>query len=786
MRYSWIVSLFILLVGHTGHAQTWIKLEDFLGPGSVVGITHLSSLPSGTVTFQEGNHCPRSYGGGQFMGVSRLGYDYATPFSKAKKENGEIMMLWPAARPAIIESSGQPVNSWPYQGTPAEYREFGQTFTITELFTPAVYFYGLSCNYADCGGSLCSVNLAHFFVFNIDGAPSTSELNLKVDKISILESQPTADGNFSVSPDKNYEAVVKVSATGLATPEARTAVLRLEAMGFGKSWEKVVNLSELVATGKADIKIPVTFAVAEAGELYLKAHINPMNSPMEGSVIDNILDQKMYVLCNVEDKGIDVPDFRQGGSSPWANDDYANQAPQKMRSLGCYTTSFAMLMRAYGIDKSADGVSAIDPGSVNIGLGLIGYYSELGPNYAGYGGYTSTGAVHPIGAVNFARASYSKSCIVAGGVPSQCKDAAVGKISFISKRESFNIDDRKELHKQLCAGNPVILKVPSLRFPNDVSKAHFVLANGMSVIENGMLTYSARDPANNVNNQNTTVNYDASKIRGLRIYRQISDPAMISFRLSGGVNMIVTDPLGRRSGFDPRTGQFFNEIVDGSYSMPESIDSPEENVSTAPEASFETVAAIDGQYRVQIFGSPNKSATYRLTRYSFDESGNINAISDQRGNIMKGQSAQAEVSHISSRLSIRYAYLKIKKSLFFDTRRKDKALVSGKIDLEDSKSISKIEKFVTVQIGQNTKTIIAKKMKKIKIGKHMHYVYLAWGRGEIAFDINVDTGDFLLYVDNINLDDSKPLLKTNIDLQIDDIHAEDIIVFKDVKKRKGK
>lgn len=443
-----------------------------------------------------------------------------------------------------------------------------------------------------------------------------------------------------------------------------------------------------------------------------------------------------------------------------------------------------MLIQSYGITKSADGVSAIDPGSVNVGLGLISYFSELGPSYAKYSGYTPSGAVHPIGAVNFARASYAKSCILSGGTASMCKAASLSKISYQGRTNSFSPDDQSELKRQLCAGNPVILKVPSLSNPSDPQKSHFVLAKGMTVAADGSIEYLAFDPAQIGNEADLTTNYGVGNIRGFRIYKQIADPSMISVHLKGGQNMVVTDPTGNRTGYNSITKSTYNSIPGATYTLPEAIDSPtSSNISTALESTFESLSAIDGQYKIEIFGANATNSSYQLTRYSFDLVGNINNISDKSGAIAGNTSQVITFQHSSKSVITNYAKLNVLKALFLDSVRKDKAFIAGKIFREDGRPIKTISSFVTIRLGNFVKSIDVKQLLKVKLNKETNYLYLDWGLKGLAFQFNADTGEFSLYFDNIELDDSKPLLATNIEIRIDDTSAENVVVFRGVKRR---
>ncbi|MFZ4402833.1 MAG: C39 family peptidase [Pseudobdellovibrionaceae bacterium] len=694
--------------------------------------------------------------------------------------SGEIYALWPPEVPKSVKEqySGSKINTF---GPPFPVN--ARTVTFSNVFTPSLYFYNMTCYYRGCGAnrdSLCQWNGPSYWIgINLNSEPPKDDLNLSITKPTITPSEPTADGSISVSPDKALRVDVPVRGSNFDANENRSTTVNLKV--GSQTLQKTISLQQLKASG-GNLIIPfdITLTSDDAGSLNLMASVNPANNPVEKNIADNTIQQKIYVLCNVEDKGVTVPYFAQGGPNPWANDNYANQAPQKMKALGCYTTSFAMLLQAYKISKSTIGAD-INPGSVNDGLNSIGLFSELGPNYSAYSGYTASGAVQAGGAVNFARASYAKNCIAAGGKASACKTKAKGKISYIGKSDEFNEESIKTVYKELCKGNPVILKVPSISNPNDKSKSHFVLATGMGVDKDNGQQLITNDPA-----IRKGFRYNTSKIKGYRLYKQISDPSMIFFHLTGGSNMMISDPKGYRSGYDPMNKQTLNGIPSGSYTLPESIGSALEgdNTVTPLEANFEVLEALDGAYQVQVYADPNKTITnYRLTAYSYDASGAINQIFDRSGRIQGNQSAVLNLNHSIQALPIRYAGLQINKALFFDQARKDKALLTGRINLEDGRSIYKIDKFITIKLGTFVKSIPVKKLYKTKIFGRTHYIYVDWARSGITLDLNVDTGNFILYVDNYHLDGNKSSLTTSLDIQVDDIYAESLVTFKGIKGR---
>lgn len=451
-----------------------------------------------------------------------------------------------------------------------------------------------------------------------------------------------------------------------------------------------------------------------------------------------------------------------------------------MKSLGCMVTSLAMLFKHYGIDMAADG-AAMDPGSVNRGLNATPLFAELGPQYSSFSGYTPSGGVQAKGAVAFARNSYFMKCVRNNGNVESCVEESKNRVSFKHSSNSFSETSRKLINKELCNGNPVILKVPSISAPNDPVKAHFVLATGMTVDEDGNPQYFINNPANSGGkDERRSIN----SIKGYRLYRPTYDPSMVFFHLAGNVDMVVIDPQGRRFGYNPITQESFSEILGGTYFTAESISDPvDASIFTPPEVRFEGMAPVSGQYRVQIFAKSNTS--YRLTKYSFDTTGTINGISDKKGTLDSGTSTVIEIEHSENIIPVRNASLKINKAIFFDTRHKDMAFISGQITPTDGHSISSIKKYLQIKIGYFTKAMDMHHLKKIKNHRQTIYFYGGIGKNDLFLKLNADTGDFDMVVRNFPLDSRDSSIITDVMIQADDVIAKGFVTFKTIRRNKG-
>lgn len=607
--------------------------------------------------------------------------------------------------------------------------------------------------------------------------PPASSLDLSVGAISIPSAIVEADGKPSISPDVEINVNVRINSSGIKPEESRSTNVTLK---YGnQSLSKSISLASL-ASEAVNVPFVIKFSRDDVGDQTISATVDDSDSLGETNRQNNSLSQIVHVLCNVSDVGPDVPWFYQS-QSPWGSQDYANQAPNKMSGLGCLVTSLAMLFKHYGIDLAPDG-SPMDPGSVNQGLNMTPLFAELGPQYSSYNGYTPTGAVQANGAVAFARNAYFMKCISKSGNVDTCLDDSKSRVSFKHSSDAFNESSRRLINKELCSGNPVILKVPSISSPNDPAKAHFLLATGMTVDENGNAMYLTNNPATPFG-QDEKKYANGEYIKGYRLYRPTYDPSMVFFHLSGNVGMVITDPQGRRSGYNPNTSEEFFEIPGGTYFDAESISDPVvPSIFTPAEVRFEGLEPLSGKYQVQVFAKGNTS--YRFTQYSFDETGTINGILDKNGILGVGASTDIYAEHSEFRIPVRSAVLNIRTAKLFDTHYKDMAFVSGAIATVDGRTINSIDKYLQIKIGSFVKSIEKRHFKKIKSGRHTTYTYGSFGKNGLVVSVNAETGEFKLFVGHLNLSQRDTDVTTDMMIQADNVIARGLVTFKSIRKKK--
>lgn len=140
-----------------------------------------------------------------------------------------------------------------------------------------------------------------------------------------------------------------------------------------------------------------------------------------------------------------------------------------------------------------------------------------------------SGGVQPNGAVSFARNSFFMKCIKTNPDLDSCLNQSKNRISFKKSVDNFSESSRKIVNKELCSGNPVILKVPSISSPSDPTKAHYLLATGMDIDENGYQIYIANNPGFSSGRNSTQ---PINTVRGFRLYQPTYDPSMVFFHLT--------------------------------------------------------------------------------------------------------------------------------------------------------------------------------------------------------------------------------------------------------------
>lgn len=284
----------------------------------------------------------------------------------------------------------------------------------------------------------------------------------------------------------------------------------------------------------------------------------------------------------------EVPLFMQGvapytNSDPyWEGQEYDSGNSQSLgcgstiAQCGCATTSAAMLLASYGINKSPDGRQT-DPAVLN------SYFNK--DSKCGDGGCISRGYV--FGAVRWnGAAQYSKE---ANDVYASQKIVWNGAGAY----------DASVVKGDLENGRPVILQQPG----------HFVVATGVDGE-----TFNINDP---FYNRDKLTSYNNSALGVRRFKETNSDFSMIEIFAKAPAQIMVIDPDGKRTGYDGSDAEIHTEILGSSYFFEQSAVDPT-GAKNKPGVKAGVYTAIvptpsDGNYDVRIISPANE--TYSVAVY---------------------------------------------------------------------------------------------------------------------------------------------------------------------------
>ncbi len=126
--------------------------------------------------------------------------------------------------------------------------------------------------------------------------------------------------------------------------------------------------------------------------------------------------------------------------------------------------------------------------------------------------------------------------------------------------------NNERLDQHLCSGKPAMLKVLTQY------GSHFVVATGKKKTSSGS-TYVINDP---IWGDTTLQDHYDNSYQTMYLYDLSSNRSSFEVTAHSPVHLLVTDPIGRKTGYDPVQGIVWNEIPDSSYLI-ESIADPEGN-----------------------------------------------------------------------------------------------------------------------------------------------------------------------------------------------------------------
>lgn len=511
-------------------------------------------------------------------------------------------------------------------------------------------------------------------------------------------------------------------------------------------------------------------------------------------------------LCDVKDKGRNVVFWSQADPR-WNTQTpikyYANIGPrviknepipgQLMRKWGCGTTSLAMIFDSYGIKKLHTDRD-LDPGSLNESMYLL---SQNEDDPTGYG-YNENGAILWAEAAQVARVGYAYQCFKDPLNPQPldiCHEESRSRVSYKNSEsyvqgrngpvEFFETKDAYEarlsivsqslfetVEKEICEGNPVLIQV---HVPGSSSRMHFMVATGVTRDAQKNKTLIVNNPGAPDARRGQEIRLSDLKdkypyLTGYRRFVPARDPAMIFGYGSNNIHFIITDPMGRRFGYDPINKIGYSEIPEGnyyleSYNTPNEPDVPFETL-TVQNVFEQTVNVVDGNYRVQIFGVEAGSYNFKMT--SHDVAGDKNNETDFSGVISVGEVKTFNYKHSSAVLPTLNAKMNISQVLYSDIsflNIQPMVLITGQMNLAKNEELS-LGSAVQISIGSPTdfsRTIDALKFKIKRVGKNKDF-YIDLSRDEKIL-IKSD-GKFLIQIRGREILDLSDEKKQNIFIKI--------------------
>ena len=272
---------------------------------------------------------------------------------------------------------------------------------------------------------------------------------------------------------------------------------------------------------------------------------------------------------------------------------------------GCAITSVVMMLRYYNIMKNADSED-VDPITLNTWLtnppaGIAGYDP--------HGNLTNAWASIPF----YAADQSGRRRIVFEG-KHNISDGLFSSEALLR--------DQIDVRLTTSLPQPVILyEAGSATAPD-----HFIVATGKLAT-----TYNIRDPRwyktkylSQAISGPDERNY-ANSFTGLRLYRPVAAldpvPSFLAASVASPVELLITDPIGRRVGWDPVSGQIFSEIAAASYTE-EGISDPTTDAPQAAQHRSKSIwipEPLGGQYALKVVGTD--TGGYTLNAFVGDSHG---------------------------------------------------------------------------------------------------------------------------------------------------------------------
>lgn len=165
----------------------------------------------------------------------------------------------------------------------------------------------------------------------------------------------------------------------------------------------------------------------------------------------------------------------------------------------------------------------------------------------------------------------------------------------------------QDLRNRICRFGPQIVEVKN--------RQHFVMVTGLTDDESDFLIADPNNPSGG-----GRLNSDYGGFKSVREFEPRSQPGfeeVILATVHSPAELVMTDPLGRRLGFDPVRGQAHSEIPDGVYATAGlGIDFPDGTIiDEEPWKELAVYLPLDGEYAVSVTGTSTGRYTLHLLGY---------------------------------------------------------------------------------------------------------------------------------------------------------------------------
>jgi hypothetical protein len=280
-------------------------------------------------------------------------------------------------------------------------------------------------------------------------------------------------------------------------------------------------------------------------------------------------------------------DYIQNGQTKFLPFIYYGNNMDTIANWGCYLTSAAMIINYYA---NLQGSSfRTDPGLLNQWLQHHNGYYTGDPLPKENPQYVNTSWVNPIKVAEYANLQIQMSYIGSDS-PDEKQHETV---------EQFMQRTRATVNASMCSLDPIIMGVTS-----SIGQ-HFVDATGTQTVS-GIHTWRIHDPiANAPTTLHTAYRNQYNQIA--RFSGNKPDRAL-SIAIHSPVEIVITNPDGRRVGYDPRTGTSFREAPGSSYGVERLA--AIHGGGVIEQTTLYITPAILGEYFLQAIGT--ESGSYSL------------------------------------------------------------------------------------------------------------------------------------------------------------------------------